>query len=190
LWQTLLRDSSFFLALLLFDRDLAERYRAVGCSCGGRLHRAAYVRQPRGEPFGLPEGFYVRESFCCSREGCRRRMTPPSLRFLGRRVYLGAVVVVVTAMVHGITEKRAAVMRELVGVSERTLRRWRQWWRESFVRTEFWRATRARFVPPVAEQRLPTSLLERLGKAGEPEGLLAVLGMLSPLTGGATSPMD
>jgi hypothetical protein len=105
-------------------------------------------------------------------------------------VYLAAVVVVVTAMVNGITEKGAAAMRELVGVSERTLRRWRQWWRESFIKTEFWRTTRARFVPPIAEQRLPTSILERFGKAGESDGLLAVLGMLSPLTGGATTPMD
>jgi len=82
------------LALLLFDRDLAEGYRLEGCPCGGSLHRAAYVRKPRGVPWGLPEGFCIRESFCCSREGCRRRLTPPSLRFLGRRVYLGAVVVV------------------------------------------------------------------------------------------------
>jgi hypothetical protein len=184
LWQKLLRDSSFFLALLLFDRDLAERYRKEGCVCGGKLHRAAYFRKPRGEPFGLPEGFCVRESFCCCREGCRRRVTPPSLRFLGRRVYLSAVVVVVSTMVDGITEKRAAAMRELVGVSRRTLHRWRRWWRESFVRTEFWRVTRARFSPPVEEQRLPASMLERVGRRGEPSGVLVVLELLKPLTAG------
>jgi len=122
LWQKILLDSSFFLALLLFDRELAERYRIEGCGCGGRLHRAAYYRKPRGGPFGLPEGFCVRESFCCCREGCRRRVTPPSLRFLGRRVYLAAVVVLVSAMVQGITEKRAAAMQELVGVSRRSAR--------------------------------------------------------------------
>ena len=183
--QKILRDSSFFLALLLFDRDLAERTRNEGCACGGKLHRAAYFRKPRGEPFGLPEGFCVRESFCCCREGCRLRVTPPSLRFLGRRVYLAAAVVLVSAMVHGITEKRATAMQELVGVSTRTLHRWRQWWRESFVRTEFWRATRARFVPSVDEQGLPASLLERAGRRGVQDGLLVVLELLKPLTAGA-----
>lgn len=185
MWQKTLRGSSFFLALHLFDRDLAEQYRNEGCACGGKLHRAAYFRKPRGEPFGLPEGFCVRESFCCCREGCRRRVTPPSLRFLGRRVYLAAAVVLVSAMVGGITEKRATAMRELIGVSRRTLHRWRQWWRESFMRTEFWRAMRARFVPPVDEQGLPASLLERAGKRGLPESLLVVLELLKPLTAGA-----
>lgn len=185
MWQKILQDSSFFLALLLFDRDLAERTRNKGCACGGRLHRAAYVRKPRGEPFGLPEGFCVRESFCCCREGCRRRVTPPSLRFLGRRVYLAATVVLVSAMIHGVTEKRATSMQELVGVSRRTLHRWRQWWRESFVQTEFWRATRARFSPPVEDQKLPASMLERFDRSGEPRGLLLVLELLKPLTAGA-----
>jgi hypothetical protein len=190
LWQKILRDSSFFLALLLFDRDLAERTRNEGCACGGKLHRAAYFRKPRGEPFGLPEGFCVRESFCCCREGCRRRVTPPSLRFLGRRVYLAAVVVLVSAMVDGITEKRSAAMRELVGVSRRTLHRWRQWWRESFVRTEFWRTTRARFVPPVDSSDLPASLVERFEERSDSEKVLAVLGLLMPLTSGANCAVD
>jgi len=162
LWHKILQDSSFFLTLLSFDRDLAEQYRSAGCPvCGGALHSARYRRQPRGGPAGLPPDYELRESFCCSVEGCRRRLTPPSVRFLGRRVYFGVVVIVVSAKLHGITEKRAAAMRELVGVSRRTLHRWRQWWRESFVRTDFWRATRARFVPPVDSSELPASLVER-----------------------------
>ena len=40
------------------------------------------------------EEFVRRFSLCCGREGCRKRATPPSLRFLGRRVYLCAVVLV------------------------------------------------------------------------------------------------
>jgi len=31
-----------------------------------------------------------RFSFCCARDGCRTRKTPPSFRFLGRKVYLAA----------------------------------------------------------------------------------------------------
>jgi hypothetical protein len=38
-----------------------------------------------------------RFSFCCDRDGCRNRATPPSVRFLGRKVYLGAVVMLISA---------------------------------------------------------------------------------------------
>ena len=86
---------------------------------------------------------------------------PPSVRYLGRRVYLGAVVVLVTAMLGGITATRAAQLREWLGVSVRTLKRWRAWWRETFVASVFWRGAQGRFMPPVAIEALPASLLER-----------------------------
>lgn len=186
MWQKLLRDSSFYLALLLFDRDLAEEYRLKGCPCGGSLHRGSYLRKPRGVASGLPEGFCVRESFCCSRVGCRRRLTPPSLRFLGRKVYLGAVVMLVTAMVHGVTDKRAKAMRELCGVSRRTLSRWRKWWRESFVGSDLWTILRGRFVPAVDESFLPSSLLERIEAEEASERALGALRLLLPLTAGSS----
>lgn len=189
MWQKLLQDSSFFLLLLTFDRDLAEQYREVRCGCGGKLHRAAYFRKPRGGPRELPDGYGVRDSFCCSEEGCRCRLTPPSVRFLGRRVYLGAVVVLVSAMMHGVSEKRAAAMRELCGVGARTLNRWRKWWREHFVGTGLWKVLRGRFLPPVNEGLLPGALLERIEGGKDSERVLAVLRLLLPLTAGANCPM-
>ena len=186
MWHKILQDSSFFLILLTLDRDLAEQYRSAGCPvCGGAVHSARYRRKPRGGPAGLPTDYQLRESFCCSAEGCRRRLTPPSVRFLGRRVYLGVVVVLVSAMLHGITEKRAAAMQELVGVSAQTLRRWRQWWLEGFVRTRLWKALRARFVPAVDSTRLPGSVVERFEASTQSEQVLAVLRLLMPLTAGA-----
>ena len=78
------------------DEGVARRVAAEGCPrCDGPLHRGDYERKPRGAliaPAG--EEFVRRFSLCCGREGCRKRATPPSLRFLGRRVYLGAVVIV------------------------------------------------------------------------------------------------
>lgn len=185
MWQKLLRESSFFLLLLTIDQDVAARYRRKGCLCGGRLHRSSYRRKPRGGPRELPEGYDVRESYCCSEEGCRRRLTPPSVRFLGRRVYLGAVVVLVSAMAHGVTAKRASLLRELCGVSARTLRRWRKWWRERFVRSPLWRGLRGRFVPPVGESSLPASLLERIEGQEPSARALRMLQLLLPLTAGA-----
>jgi hypothetical protein len=34
----------------------------------------------------LDKGYGQRFSFCCAVGGCRKRTTPPSLRFLGRKV--------------------------------------------------------------------------------------------------------
>ena len=86
----------FFTLLEHLDEEMARGVAARGCPrCEGPLHRGDYGRKPRGAliaPAG--EAFVVRFSLCCGREGCRKRATPPSVRFLGRRVYLGAVVIV------------------------------------------------------------------------------------------------
>ena len=62
-----------------------------------------------------------------ARMRCRRRHTPPSGRFLGRRVYAGVVVVLVSAMIHGLKPQRVCGLREALGIDARTLERWRQW---------------------------------------------------------------
>lgn len=191
MWQKVLQESSFHLLLLAFDRELAEEYGQKECGeCGGRLHRSAYSRKPRGGPPDLPEDYALRESFCCGEDGCRRRVTPPSLRFLGRRVYLGAVVVLVSAMVHGVTAKRASSLHELCGVSVRTLRRWRHWWREQFVRTGLWRELRGRFANRVDESSLPASFLEQIHGGTEAERAVRALRLLLPLTAGANCLVD
>ncbi len=109
------------------------------------------------------------------------------MRYLGRRVYLGAVVVLVTAMQAGITPARAAQLRALLGVSMRTLTRWRTWWRTAFVATPFWRAVRGRFIPPVRVDGLPAALLDRFGGPDERSPLLHLLRFLCPLTTASVS---
>ena len=97
--EALLQDRRLNLLLgTRFDEDLAQETVSHGCSCGGRLHRASYPRKRRDGPDDLGEGYGRRESFCCAEEGRRLRATPPSLRFLGRKVYFGAVVLLATAM--------------------------------------------------------------------------------------------
>ncbi len=120
--KALLCDSTLYLWLMEVDRDLARQAKAGNCLwCGGRLDSAVYPRKPRGGPADLADDYSTRLSFCCAQDNCRRRMTPPSVRFLGRKVYLGAVVVLLSAMLHGSTPPRAARLRELFGVSRRTL---------------------------------------------------------------------
>jgi len=180
-WHALLRDTRFFELLTTVDDDLAEQVRDQGCDCGGRLHRADYPRKPRGGPAGLSPEPEKRRSFCCDRDGCRRRTSPPSLRFLGRRVYFGVVVVLITAMTHGTTPRRAAKLRSQLGIDRRTLARWRRWWLEHFPSSVFWREQQARFSPSVSVERLPGSLLDRFAPQADPNGVLSLLRFLAPL---------
>ena len=86
-------------------------------------------------------------------------------------------------MIHGVTDKRLADLRERVypTLAKDTLLRWRTWLQEMLPAMPFWRAARARFDRPVDKGELPTSLLERFGK-DEFDRLVAALKFLSPLT--------
>lgn len=176
-----MNEASFYEMLEQMDRDLAQAAREARCRCGGRLDSARYPRKPRGGPSDLGPGYEWRLSFCCAVEGCRQRVTPPSVRYLGRRVYLGCVVVLMTAMEQGLGPRRVARLHAHLGVGLRTLRRWRQWWRERFVATRFWRHARGRFMPLVDEGELPRALLERFGGDAASK-LVSLLIFLSPLT--------
>ena len=103
------------------------------------------------------------------------------MRFLGRRVYAGLVVVLITVMIHGLKPARVRRIREALQIDSRTLKRWRQWWLDSFVRSSFWKAARARFMPPLCERMLPLSLWLRFEFEGR-HRLLAVLEFLRPIT--------
>jgi hypothetical protein len=100
--QNHLAHQEIFQLLEKVDSDLTQETRLKGCLlCGGKLHRSDYDRKPRGGP-----QWDLRFSLCCAKEGCRRRHTPPSVRFMGRRVYAGLVVVLVSAMIHGLKPAR------------------------------------------------------------------------------------
>src|SRR5467141_3471438 len=182
LYQTILNDASFYRVLLKLDEDLAERARQRGCACGGKLHSARYPRKPRGTPEEVQEDYSRRRSFCCAEEGCRKRTTPASFRFLSRRVYVAAVVVLITALGHGATAARVKQLRVMVGVSRHTLERWRQWWLEEFPRSSFWRWASGQMATPVDEHTLPLSLLGSFRKPGAEERTIDLLRFILPLT--------
>lgn len=174
----LLNDRRFYDHLLAIDRELALHARRCGCPrCEGRLDSASYPRKPRGCASELGDIHHRRLSFCCA--ACRKRVTPPSVRFLGRRVFFGAVVVL--GCVQTLTAERVSALCELLGVDRRTLRRWRRWWRCQLVHLPWWRVARARFSPALDVQRLPGSLLDRFTGTLEVQ-LAALLKFLSPLT--------
>ena len=58
-----------------------------------------------------------------------------------------------------------------------------EWWRDTFTASPFWQIGRAVFMPPVDQDRLPASLIERFtGRGGE--RLIALLRSIAPITGG------
>jgi hypothetical protein len=186
-YQAVLADATFHQQLLVFDRDLAASARTARCwLCGGALHSASYDRKPRGCPGGLGQEYAERFSFCCAVDGCRKRTTPPSLRFLGRKVYLATVVTLISAMLNGTTPARLARLSIVPGIDRRTLARWRAWWPSTLTDGPFALIAKATFMPPVDIASLPASLLDRF--AGDiAEQLTSLLRFLGPVTGGASA---
>jgi hypothetical protein len=110
-------------------------------------------------------------------------MTPPSVRFLGRKVYLGAVVILVAAMRQGPSPRRVRELSKLFGADRRTISRWQVFWREHFPETSFWKIARARFVPAIDVDVLPRALLDVfVGTDVDREHWRRLLAFLSPIT--------
>lgn len=182
MYHELFRSASFWTFLFTVDEELAKATYEEGCPCGGRLHRANYPRKPRGSE-SLPESSDYRLSFCCNRDGCRKRKTPPSVRFLGRKVYLGAVVVLVSAMQQGPSPRRVRELSKLFGADRRTIARWRVFWREHFPQTPYWKLARTRFTQQLAAAELPRALIDAfIRRADSRDDWKRLLEFLSPIT--------
>lgn len=176
-------DSRFYQLLFRMDLDMAVEVQCGGCGfCGGVLHSACYPRKPRGIRSALDETYDFRLSFCCATEGCRRRTTPPSVRFLGRKVYLSVIVVLVSALSHGLSGKRRQRLIDALDVPPQTLWRWQCWWREVVAEGPWWRIERAQFVPPLAASALPGELLGRLHGEDLHERVVRLLWLIAPLS--------
>lgn len=160
MYAEILRDASFVQSLLELDRELLREAQRKGCpACGGQLDAAHFPRKPRGGPWELDDAQCLRLSVCCRQEGCRKRVTPGSVRFVGRRVYLGVVVVLAGVLGQGPTPWRVHKLSEELGADRRTLLRWRRWWTERVGSSRTFEVGRGELMPPPARQGLPGSLL-------------------------------
>jgi len=99
---------------------------------------------------------------------------------------MNAVVALISALRCGPTPARLSYLRELVGVSPRTVLRWRRWWCEQLVDTPFWQAASGALMPPVQCSELPASLLERFAGSAL-ERLLRLLRFILPITSTSTT---
>jgi hypothetical protein len=176
-------NSTFYALLIAIDNELIVQAQLQGCPyCGGVLHKADYPRSPLGLPAQHRGHFDERFSLCCA--DCRKRTTPPSVRFFGRRRFPAALLVLVSVLKCGINERRVAQIRRHFGivVSESTWKRWRRWWREVFVNTAFWRQFKA--LVPIPEQgHFPGDLLKAFHGNIESK-MRTLLEFISPITGG------
>jgi hypothetical protein len=181
LYQALLADVTFHHALLKLDEEIAANRKREGCaSCEGPIDVANYCRKPRAAlRSSWSEGDAVRFSFCCRKDGCRKRSTPASVRFLGRRIYLGAVVLIASALLGGVTS--ITKLSKELGPDRRTLVRWRHWWTKTFPRSAVFAAARGRLAVAIDEDQLPLSLLDRL-RGSASDRTLAMLELLEPLS--------
>jgi hypothetical protein len=146
-------DASFFQKLRELDLRVFEETKNRPCPrCGGKLDTSHFPRKPRG--LGGQED--RRFSLCCRNEGCRHRVTPPSLRFLGRKVYSAWVVITVLEF--------AAELGLEAAICRRTLARWRTYWRERLDEAHaFMRAARGVLPPGTPPAQLPGALLAGFG---------------------------
>lgn len=181
-----LLDTNFYLLLNTIDQELANQTKQKGCPfCGCTLHLADYPRSPLGIAPAFRDNYESRFSFCCGT--CRKRTTPPSVRFFGRRWFPAPVLVFISALMHGVNQRRCAQVKRYFGitVSESTWRRWRLWWREAFIATSFWQQAKGLFSP--ADQMMcgpfPRVLLNEF-QGTVKEKIILLLRFFSPLTAG------
>lgn len=112
-------------------------------------------------------------------------MLPPSVLFWGRRVYWGAVVLVVTALRQGrVAGFTAQQIQTRFGVTRLTLRRWCAYFRDCFPHTPAWHRLRGRLAGHVRPGHLGDLLTAFVRARGDPEpGLVACVRALQEADG-------
>jgi hypothetical protein len=154
-------ETPFLLFLLKIDRSIAKETHSRACPhCGGKLNWANFHRSGCGLPNDAADILKVRFSLCCREDGCRKRVTPKSVRFLRGMAYTSITVTLACAIRQGLSVKCAKELGERLGIRRQTLARWIRWWRDRFLPSRFWQGHRARFAPLLDEDSLPRSLVE------------------------------
>jgi len=152
-------SAKYFEGLYRIDERSGKRTKEKGCPhCKGKLHDAHYQRKPRGIVGHLDNKYKRCFCYCCA--ACRRRVWPPSLRFLGAKVYFSTVVLLRSAD----QLQLSAPLREAIAsvvVCRQTVTRWRKWWKEQVPATSFWFDKVAILMPPVKAAEMPDRLVSR-----------------------------
>jgi hypothetical protein len=166
------RHASLYEGLKRIDDELARKAKQQDCPhCGGPLDFARWRRNPRGHQ--IPRSWATRHGLCCRK--CRKRVLPPSTLFLGRKVYLGAVVLIsVAAKQRRLVGGTARALRRMFGVAKETLARWLTYFSTDLPASPQWKRLRGRLSAEVRDDALPDALLMQFDRRhGEGEAALA-----------------
>lgn len=185
--QNFLYNAIFHAFLKLVDQELAKNIQGQGCPyCGSKLDKADYPRIPFSVPVPFRDHYEKRCSFCC-RE-CRKRTTSPSVRFFGRRRFPAPLFIFISILNSGANQRRRAQVKRHFGivVSQSTWKRWRRWWRESFMTTSFWQQSEGLMqpTPEIMQGPFPRVILN-LFQGEIKEKMCTLLQFLAPMTAGA-----
>jgi hypothetical protein len=179
----LIKNKNLFSHLYEIDKKTAERYRQLPCPyCGGPLYFSNYMRKPRGEPEDVLEKYFIQFSLCCGTEGCRKRLMPPSCRFLGRKIYWFAVILCIVTDFQNTNEKVTVSNWAIrAAISRNTIKRWLDFFYDTFPASRTWRRLRGQISACVRNSNLPSSFINycRVLKSTAEDTLVASLIFLS-----------
>jgi len=179
-----LTNSTFHELLYAIDINLADEHRKNGCPhCGGILHQSNYPRSPFGLLQALRAYYQSRISFCCGR--CRKRSTSQSVRFFGRHRFPASILILISALMMGATQRRCLAAQRHFGitVSKRTWQRWREWWQKCFPCTPFWQKIKGVISIQALQGPFPRVLLA-MYEGDLTKKVKSSLQLLAPLTAG------
>ena len=181
-----LHNKIFHELLLKIDHSLAQDVLEAGCQyCEGKLHVGDYPRQPHGLTSQFRDIYAERLSFCCSK--CKKRNTPPSVRFFGRYWYVAPVFLLISALTRPLNDKLIGKIYHFfnIRVFKSTIKRWRQWWNSVFASSTFWRQSKGIMPSTIADITLPTPrILMRLYGDVTEDSLLETLKFITPISYG------
>jgi hypothetical protein len=168
------------------DAELGPASRPARCAhCGGPMHAAHYLRRPWGWPHPEiafdPETEPVKRwSWCCGRRGCRKRLTPSSWVFSGRRFYVAPLVLILAGLATG----AAVQVQDVTSPQRRTISRWVLWWQDVFARGRAWTDLSGRMMCHGALSHLPGGLTAFVPTWSAWRVVLTGLRLMRPWTGG------
>ena len=182
-----LHNKIFHELLLKIDHSLAQDVLEIGCQyCGGSLHTGDYPRKPHGLTSQFIDIYAERLSFCCAK--CKKRNTPPSVRFFGRYWYVAPVLLLISALTRPLNDKLIDKIYHYFGINvfKSTIKRWRQWWNSVFASSTFWRQSKGIMPSTIANITLPIPrILMRLYGDVTEDSLLETLKLISPISYGS-----
>lgn len=128
----LLKDCKFLSLLFQIDQEIQRMmHKDICCSCKkGVLHVSNYSRQvAESHSKQIPD--YGRQfSFCCS--VCRKRTLAPSVRFFGGRRRDSYEFLLSILFLRPLNERRKIYIMKHLAITERTIWRWRQYFKNTF----------------------------------------------------------